>query len=158
MKNVLMVCLGNICRSPAAEGFFRHLIKEHRLPIDVDSAGTSDYHIGEAPDPRMQQVMLSRGIDISALRGRQVNATDFERFDHIYAMDGSNFAHLTSLAEQCAPEHAHKVELFLQALHRDNRSEPEEVPDPYFGGQAGFEACVDLIQRGAVKRIEQFKE
>jgi len=150
-----MVCLGNICRSPAAEGFFQSFIDKQHLAIQVDSAATSNHHVGEPPDKRMQQSMLSRGIDISHLRGRQVTAADFEQFDHLYAMDHSNFSNLKALAERDAPEHGHKVELFLQTLHNQNSDEPLEVPDPYFGGQEDFERCVDLIERAAKARIEQ---
>ncbi|MGM0629732.1 MAG: low molecular weight protein-tyrosine-phosphatase [Pseudomonadota bacterium] len=155
MKKILMVCLGNICRSPAAEGFIRHFIDSHQLAIEIDSAGTSAHHIGEQPDERMQQSMRKRGIDISHLSGRQVVAEDFEKFDCIYAMDQANYDHLIVMAENKAPKHRHKVELFLQALHNQNGVEPLEVPDPYFGGQEGFEHCVDLIERGARALIEQ---
>lgn len=150
-----MVCLGNICRSPAAEGFIQDFMDSHQLAVEIDSAGTSAHHIGEPPDQRMQQSMRKRGIDISHLRGRQVVAEDFEEFDCLYAMDQANYDHLIALAETEAPEHGHKVELFLQALHNQNSDEPLQVPDPYFGGQEGFEHCVDLIERGAKALIEQ---
>ncbi|MGM0905595.1 MAG: low molecular weight protein-tyrosine-phosphatase [Pseudomonadota bacterium] len=155
MKRILMVCLGNICRSPAAEGFILHSMDSHQLAIEIDSAGTSAHHIGEPPDKRMQQSMRKRGIDISHLSGRQIVAEDFEQFDRLYAMDQANYDYLIAMAEAKAPEHRHKVELFLQALHNQNGDEPLEVPDPYFGGQEGFEYCVNLIERGAKALIEQ---
>ncbi|MCK7458404.1 low molecular weight protein-tyrosine-phosphatase [Idiomarina aminovorans] len=155
MKKILMVCLGNICRSPAAEGFFQSFIDNENLALQVDSAATSNYHIGEQPDKRMQKSMRARGIDISHLRGRQVTKEDFEQFDFVYAMDRSNFHNLKALAERDAPGYEHKVELFLQTLHSQNSDEPLEVPDPYFGGPEGFERCVDLIERGAKALIKQ---
>ena len=125
------------------------------MAIEIDSAGTSAHHIGEQPDKRMQQSMRERGIDISHLRGRQVTVEDFQKFDHLYAMDHANYEHLIAMAKNEAPEHRHKVELFLQTLHNQNTDEPLEVPDPYFGGQEGFERCVDLIERGAKALIKK---
>src|SRR5277367_5210517 len=102
LRRVLFVCLGNICRSPTAEGVFRHLLEQEapELQVEVDSAGTADYHIGAAPDPRSQRAALSRGIDLSGLRARQVTADDFARFDLILAMDGDNLRELEAMRPQ----------------------------------------------------------
>jgi protein-tyrosine phosphatase len=149
---VLFVCMGNICRSPTAEGVFRHLIKE--LGTDdrfmVDSAGTHAYHVGEQPDHRAQQTARSRGIDLSFIRARKFSQSDFEEFDHILAMDSDNFGILYSA---CPDDLKHKVQLFLDyAPHQAERN----VPDPYYGGQNGFEHVFDLVEeasRGFHKKV-----
>ncbi len=142
---ILFVCLGNICRSPMAEGVFSHVAAEagHAETFIVESAGTGAWHIGNPPDPRAVAAARARGIDLSAQRARQVHVKDFEAFDLVLAMDGSNHADLL----QMAPEgHAHKVRLFLDHLPQ---SGGREVPDPYYGGDDGFEVVLDLIEAGS---------
>jgi protein-tyrosine phosphatase len=133
---VLMVCLGNICRSPTAEAVLRAKLEAAGLAerVVVDSAGTGDWHIGSPPDARSQCHAAKRGYDLSALRGRQVAEADFRRFDLILAMDDNNLADLQRLA----PDGTHRAELRLFA--------PIEVPDPYAGGAAGFEQVLDLVE------------
>ena len=142
MTSVLFVCLGNICRSPTAEGVFRQLLEQEGVAdtIRVDSAGTGAWHVGEAPDARAQAAALERGVDLSALRARQACASDYLHFDHILAMDESNLA---DLAAQCPAQHRSKLRLFLEfAPHAEER----EVPDPYFGGDDGFGHVLDLVE------------
>ncbi len=140
---VLFVCLGNICRSPTAEGIFRQRLQRAGLAerVEVDSAGTGDWHVGKAPDARTLRVAARRGYDLSGLRARQVMAADFACFDLILAMDHDNLAHLGCL---CPPEQAGRVDLFLRRYALD----VDEVPDPYHGGEEGFERVLDLLERG----------
>jgi protein-tyrosine phosphatase len=152
--SVLFVCLGNICRSPTAEGVFRHLVAEAApaLEVEIDSAGTGDYHIGSAPDRRSQRTAMRRGIDLSGLRARQVAARDFEHFELILAMDRSNLQVLQAL--QPRQSHA-QVELFLR--YAGNQTDLE-VPDPYFGGEDGFERVLDLVtlaSRGLIAALQK---
>lgn len=139
---VLFVCMGNICRSPTAEAVFRrHVMEAGRVEeIWIDSAGTHDYHIGEPPDPRTQQAASRRGYDMSALRGRQVAADDFARFDYVLAMDESNLSILRRLRPTGAESH---LGLFLEFAGRHAES---EVPDPYYGGASGFERVLDMVE------------
>ena len=143
--NVLFVCLGNICRSPTAEGVFRKLVEQENLAeqIHIDSAGTSAYHLGEPPDPRAQTAAQNRGIDISGLRGRQVTKKDFTRFDYILAMDDDNHA---KLLRQCPPGEESRVRLFLELAPDAGRA---DVPDPYTSDADGFEIVLDLIERAS---------
>ena len=149
---VLFVCLGNICRSPTAEAVLRHKLREVGLEgrIEVDSAGTGDWHVGKAPDGRTRQAALRRGYDLSALRGRQVSADDFARFDLILAMDGSNLSHLQRLQLGAG---AAELDLFL----RRYRLALDEVPDPYYGGEEGFEQVLDLIEQASDALIIELK-
>lgn len=142
--SVLFVCMGNICRSPTAEGVFRRLLaaEGEGLAVEVDSAGTHGYHVGAAPDRRAQSAALRRGIDLSALRARQVSREDFERFDLVLAMDEEN---LSLLLAQCPPARRSRIRLFLEYGTRDERN----VPDPYYGGETGFEHVLDLIEDAA---------
>lgn len=142
MIKVLFVCLGNICRSPSAEGVFRKLVEEHGLlhQIEIDSAGTHAYHVGSPPDERAQQAASRRGIDMSDMRGRRIDEGDFYIFDYVLAMDESNEYHLREMAPA---EEIHKIELFLN--YAPQRSE-SEVPDPYYGGHTGFEKVLDMIE------------
>lgn len=144
MQKVLFVCLGNICRSPTAEGIFRHQVEEMGLSdrIQIDSAGTSNYHPGKAPDPRSIKAAASRGVDLTMLRARQVSDEDFEVYDWIIAMDESN---LESLQERCPAEQLHKVSLLLD--HTPD-AERRDVPDPYYGEDDGFEQVLDLLEVG----------
>ena len=138
---VLFVCLGNICRSPTAEGVFMQHVKEAGLEgrIVADSAGTGDYHVGEPPDERACETAARRGYDLSGLRARQVTRNDFAEFDYILAMDNEN---LRSLKRFCPPEHGHKVKLFTEYCSQGACA----VPDPYGGGPQGFEHVLDLIE------------
>jgi protein-tyrosine phosphatase len=137
---ILFVCLGNICRSPTAEAMLRHLAAQEapRLDLEIDSAGTADYHIGAAPDPRSQRAALRRGIDISGLRARQVTEHDFRRFDLILAMDRANLRELETLK----PDRA-KAQLKLFMEYAPSLG-VREVPDPYYGDAGGFEEVLDL--------------
>ena len=149
---ILFVCLGNICRSPMAEGVFRAEAARRGLDVEIDSAGTSDWHVGEPPDPRAREAAAGIGIDISALRGRQATRRDMQTHDLILAMDRENLDHLKRLA---GPEHAHKVRLFLDFA--PDRME-DEVPDPYYGGPEGFAHVLDLLQdaaRGLADHVEE---
>ncbi|HZF15659.1 MAG TPA: low molecular weight protein-tyrosine-phosphatase [Steroidobacteraceae bacterium] len=141
---VLFVCLGNICRSPTAEAVFRHVLVNEAagLTIEVDSAGTHGYHIGEPPDPRTQAAARRRGIEMSALRARQVQAGDFEDFDLILAMDREN---LTELKRRCPARFHDRLRLFLAYTALTDH----EVPDPYYGGEAGFEQVLDLVEKAS---------
>lgn len=153
MVRVLFVCLGNICRSPTAEGVFRKLVAEANLAahISADSAGTHAYHIGEPPDRRAQQAAARRGIDLSGLRGRQATRRDFTEFDYVLAMDEENFANLRAI---CPTGQENKLRLFLEfAPARRER----DVPDPYFGGDAGFDRVLDMIEEAAQGLIEHIR-
>lgn len=142
---VLFVCLGNICRSPTAHGVFARLVEQEGLAdrIRVDSAGTHAYHVNDPPDPRAQAAAAKRGVDLSSLRARKAIADDFHAFDYILAMDRSNFEHLSQL---CPPGAEEKLRLFM--TYASDLGE-EDVPDPYYGGTAGFERVLDLIERAA---------
>ena len=133
MKRLLFVCLGNICRSPAADGIAKAMVHYRGLDWQIDSAGTGGWHIGDPPDPRMVEAAAARGIDLSSLRARQAAPEDFRRFDHVYAMDRSNFANLSTIRPPGAPA---SLDLFLGDA---------EVPDPYYGGADGFDHVLDLI-------------
>lgn len=152
MVGVLFVCMGNICRSPLAEGAFRQLAEAEGLfarGLFCDSAGTSAYHIGQAPDSRSIEVAARHGIDISEQRARSVTAGDFERFEYILAMDQHN---LDSLLDRAPPGLGDKARLYLSyALHLGI----DEVPDPYYGGSQGFELCLDLVRETSKGLLEQ---
>ena len=137
---VLMVCLGNICRSPLAEGILRHKAAEQNIKMEVASAGTAGYHVGEAPDRRSVLKAKEKGLDISHLRGRQFVQEDFYRFDHILVMDSSNKEDVLSLAR--SEEDRKKVSMILNYVHPD---EDLPVPDPYNGGDQGFEHVYLLL-------------
>jgi len=149
--SVLFCCMGNICRSPTAEGVFANLVERHQVSGSVlfDSAGTHAYHIGERPDPRAQEAARRRGIEIGRQAARRVEDRDFERFDYIVAMDRDNLAVLES---RCPPTHRQKLALMLQyAPHL----ELDEVPDPYYGGPQGFERVLDLIEAAAEGLLQE---
>lgn len=140
MKKIVFVCLGNICRSAMAQGILEAKAKEEGIKLFVDSAGTSDYHIGNAPDERMQAKALEYDIDISNQQARQFVYEDFEKFDYIFAMDRSNYNNVLSLAKTDTEKN--KVSLFLNCSYpNENRN----VPDPYYGGEAGFEEVYQLL-------------
>lgn len=139
--SVLFVCMGNICRSPTAEGVFRHHVAEAGLveQIFIDSAGTHAYHVGNPPDRRASAAAQRRGISLVGLRARRVREDDFERFDYIVAMDEDNVAYLK---DEAPVEHHSKLRLFLEFSSGRER----EVPDPYYGGASGFERVLDLVE------------
>ena len=145
VRSVLLVCTGNICRSPTADGVLRRLVSEAGLEgkVLVDSAGTHDYHVGEAPDARAQEHARRRGYDLSGLRARQIAEADFERFDLILAMDRGHLAILRRLAP---PEHREKLRLFMDFA---DGWDAAEVPDPYYGGDAGFAQVLDMVEAGS---------
>ena len=144
MTSVLFVCMGNICRSPTAEGVFRKLHGElaPHLDLHIDSAGTHAFHVGDPPDARSQAAARVRGVDISRHRGRQVEAEDFRRFDYVLAMDITNLKRLHALR----PRDAHGELRLLLEYASDVSS--KEVPDPYYGGAGGFEEVLDLVEAG----------
>ncbi len=131
---LLLVCTGNICRSPTAQGVLRHFAAQEKINLQVESAGTHDYHVGEPPDGRATAHARRRGYDISGLRARQVERGDFEEFDLILAMDRG---HLRLLQRMCPPQHRAKIRLFLQ---------DRDVPDPYYGGPKDFEQVLDIVE------------
>jgi protein-tyrosine phosphatase len=142
---LLFVCLGNICRSPMAEGVFRRIAEEEGVLdlFDIDSAGLGHWHIGQAPDTRAQKAARDRGIDISGQSARQVKHGDFARFDLLITMDEDNFRELTQLAPADA---RHKVRRFLDFAPK---ARTKDVPDPFFGGPEGFDHALDLIEEAA---------
>ncbi len=152
--SVLFVCLGNICRSPTAEGVFRHLIRQEGLDelILTDSAGTHAYHVGEQPDRRAQATARNRGIDLSDLRARKALVEDFEKFDYVLAMDSENYHNLCNI---CPPEHAGKLKKFLEFAPHLNRS---DVPDPYYGGPQGFEQVFDMVEHASHGLLEDIRK
>ncbi|ROR32648.1 low molecular weight protein-tyrosine-phosphatase [Inmirania thermothiophila] len=151
---VLFVCMGNICRSPTAEGVFRRLLAESPLAgrVRVDSAGTHAYHVGEPPDPRAQAAAAARGIDLAGLRARVVTVADFDRFDHVLAMDRDN---LRALERICPPGREDRLRLLMSFAPETG---VEEVPDPYYGGSRGFQHVLDLVEaacRGLLAHLER---
>ena len=146
-KKILLVCLGNICRSPMAEGLLRRMAKQRGLDIQTDSAGTGDSHIGQAPDPRAQTEMRRHGINITDLRARQFTGADFERFDLLLAMDQQNLKDMQRLAP--SPELAAKARLMLD-WSTDRKG--DDVPDPWYGGSEGFGPVHNMLKE-AVKTL-----
>ena len=142
MQRILFVCLGNICRSPLAEGIMLHLKEKHDLNIEIDSAGTASYHIGEAPDPRTIANARRNGIDLSPLRARQFSKKDLEEFHYIFVMDQSNLSNVLKLNKESKYEE--KVGLLTQIL---NDSKYKEVPDPYYGSEKDFEEVFQLAYK-----------
>ena len=151
--SVLFVCMGNICRSPTAHGVFRHKVKvqgwEHQ--VQVDSAGTHNYHPGSSPDQRSQKHAALRGYDLSDLRARQTQDSDFERYDLILAMDWDN---LTLIQAECPDEHQGKVRLLTEFCQTKSS---QVVPDPYYGGTNGFEEVLDLVEDACEGLIRHVK-
>ncbi|MGN7983151.1 low molecular weight protein-tyrosine-phosphatase [Burkholderia sp. 22313] len=150
---ICFVCLGNICRSPTAEGVMRHQVDAAGLAdrIAIDSAGTGDWHVGEPPDTRAQAAARMRGYDLSALRARQVSTADFERFDLLLAMDEANLA---ELRRRCPPEHRGKVRLLMEFAPGVAET---EVADPYFGGAQGFEQVLDQVERACAGLLDSLR-
>ena len=151
---VLFVCMGNICRSPTAEGVFRHMVAAAGLSriINVDSAGTHGYHAGDPPDARACAVAARRGYDLNRLRARQVTQQDFERFDYVLAMDRANLACLELIRP---PVYQGEVALLLQYAPQPSRL---EVPDPYYGGARGFELVLDLVESASQGLLASIRE
>ena len=148
---ILFVCMGNICRSPTAEGVFRRLVEE-RAPqsgLEIDSAGTHNYHVGDPPDARAIAAAARRGIDLHRLRARQVQAADFERFDLIVAMDRLN---RETLLASCPEPYRSRIRLFMEFA---GDSDIEDVPDPYYGGPLGFEQVLDLAEEAAAGLLDE---
>jgi len=145
---VLFVCTGNICRSPTAAGVFGHLVRQAGMEgeIQVESAGTHDYHVGAAPDARAQDHAQRRGYDLSALRARQVRRRDFAEFDVIVALDRG---HLEILQANCPPEHRGKLRLLVKG---------RDVPDPYYGGPEGFEQVLDLVEGACLALLSEIRD
>lgn len=148
---ILFVCMGNICRSPTAEGVFRQLARQRapELSIEIDSAGTHDYHVGEPPDRRAVSAALRRSIDLSDLRARRVHEQDFERFDLILAMDEEN---LRELRQRATPRHHERIRLMMEYAPQAGRT---AVPDPYYGGPQGFEEVLDLLEEAAEGLLQE---
>lgn len=156
MKSVAIcfVCLGNICRSPTAEGVMRHQVAAAGLDgaIEIDSAGTGDWHVGEAPDARAQQAARARGYDLSPLRARQIGDADFERFDLVLAMDGANLA---ALRKRCPPQYRGKVRLLMEFAGDGSAG---DIADPYFGGARGFEQVLDQCEAACRGLLDSLRE
>ncbi len=147
---ILMVCLGNICRSPLAEGILAS--KTRHLKVSVDSAGTAGYHIGSPPDSRSIKIASKYNIDLRNQRARQFNRSDFEEFDIIYAMDTNNYAHLIALANN--QKERRKIRMILNEI---NPGLHESVPDPYYGGDNGFQEVYNILEKACEKIITQIE-
>ena len=139
---ILFVCMGNICRSPTAEGLLIEKVNAENasLKFEIDSCGTHDYHLGHPPDKRSQEAAAQRGIDLSALRSRKIRSSDFEYYDLILVMDNLNLVNLMRL---CPDDHKYKIKLMLDYLPGHSLN---EVPDPYYGGERGFEEVLDILE------------
>jgi protein-tyrosine phosphatase len=148
MKKILIVCLGNICRSPTAEAVLKAKVKQRNLNIEVDSAGTISNHQGKGPDKRAKAAGESRGYSFQGITSRPVNNNDFEYFDYILAADKQNKADLLA---QCPEQYKNKIALFLDFSGDDNK----EIPDPYYGGKDGFELVLDLLETASDKLLDK---
>ncbi|MBK9446880.1 MAG: low molecular weight phosphotyrosine protein phosphatase [Betaproteobacteria bacterium] len=154
MIKVLFVCMGNICRSPTAEGIFRHFLRQKGLDgrVEVDSAGTHGYHVGESPDPRTQRAAAARGYDLSNIRARKVAPEDLEYFDLVLAMDQNN---LEVLQRMCPPELANRLRLFMTYA---KNFDDDEVPDPFYGLGHGFDLVIDMVEDASTGLIQALCE
>ncbi len=152
--SVLFVCMGNICRSPTAQGVFRALVEREGLAnrILTDSAGTIAYHVGEPPDRRARETAVKRGIDLSDLRARKAVAKDFEKFDYLLAMDRDNYNELMAI---CPAGYEDRLYLFMEFAPRQP---VQEVPDPYYGGVAGFDRVFDLVEEASLGLLAHILE
>ncbi|EGQ8298118.1 low molecular weight phosphotyrosine protein phosphatase [Vibrio parahaemolyticus] len=148
MKRILVVCMGNICRSPTGEAVLRAKAEELGVDVDIDSAGTIGYHTGNTPDSRAMAAGKQRGYSFKGMGARQVSVQDFEDFDLVLAADKANLADLLDI---CPAEHRHKVSLFLS----HSNSSYDEIPDPYYGGDDGFELVLDLIEEASVAVLQK---
>jgi protein-tyrosine phosphatase len=151
MSRILFICLGNICRSPAAEAVLRAKCREHDIEAYIDSAGTGGWHCGDPVDARMQRAAARRGYDLSHKRARQIDLSDFYAFDYFLAMDMRNQTEVLAMAP---PNRACDIRLFLDFA----RADASEVPDPYYGGAQGFERALDLIERGAQGFLDHLED
>ena len=152
MTRILMVCLGNICRSPMADGLLRRKVKEEKLAVFVDSAGTANYHIGKSPDQRMRQTAIANKTSIDDLRARQFVVEDFDLFDKIYAMDKDNLMNILRLARNSRDKE--KVELILNEL---NPGKDQAVPDPYYGSAKDFQEVYTLLDHATDVVLSKIK-
>lgn len=150
MTKILMVCLGNICRSPLAEGILKSKLSHQAFFID--SAGTGNYHIGKNPDPRSVAIAKKHGLDISNLKGRQFEVSDFDKFDVIYVMDASNYQNVLALSRNATDKTKVKFILNETAPHQNN-----DVPDPYYGGSDGFEAVYNMLDEACNTIASKFE-
>lgn len=150
---VLFVCMGNICRSPTAHAVFRKLVRDQQLEggIEIDSAGTHAYHVGNPPDSRSMQVARGRGIEMQDLRARQVDFGDFIVYDYVLAMDEANYG---ILKEMSLPEHDEKLSMFLDFAEQFDET---EVPDPYYGGPEGFDRVFDMVEDASLGLLRHIK-
>lgn len=148
ISRILVVCMGNICRSPSGEAVLKKLAEKHQLPLHIESAGTISYHAGDPPDPRSALAGEKRGYDFSNMQARQVNENDFIDFDLILAADKNNYNDLMAL---CPLQHQHKIQLFLSFGTLDYT----EIPDPYYGQGDGFELVLDLIEDASNQLLKQ---
>ncbi len=148
---ILFVCLGNICRSPLAEGIMLHYIQDRKLPIEVDSAAISDYHIGEHPDPRTIKNALKHGIDLRPLIARQFQISDFSTFDKIFVMDHSHYQHLKTMASN--KDNMRKVDYLMNVIYPHQNI---EIPDPYYGTEADFEKVFQMIHSACLKIVQNY--
>jgi protein-tyrosine phosphatase len=156
---ILMVCLGNICRSPIAEGVMRHKVKQHGLSWTIESAGTESYHIGEAPHHYSQAVCLAHGIDISGLRARKLMSYDLTNYDKVYAMAHDVYQEIQQIALMGSAPDMSRVDYFLNELYDaapGSHKKNESVPDPYFGPQQGFRTVFDLIDKTCNEIIKKY--
>jgi len=153
MVKVLFVCMGNICRSPTAHGVFRHLVEQNQLTdhIEIDSAGTHAYHVGNPPDSRSATTALERGIDLSDLRARQVTVGDFSTYDYVIAMDRENHGNLMRL---CPENYRERIHMFMDFAHDWSNA---EVPDPYYGGASGFDRVFDMVESASLGLLAQIQ-
>jgi protein-tyrosine phosphatase len=153
MKKVLMVCLGNICRSPMAEGIFTEVFNQRNIDVQFDSAGTAAYHVSEPPDDRAQAELQKNGIDISHQRAQKFILKHFEEYDLIFAMDHSNFSDIVYLAKE--EKHRNKVELVMNLAYPNKNI---TVPDPYYGGDEGFSQVYAMLYEAAQKLADKWEE
>ncbi|MBW6492107.1 MAG: low molecular weight phosphotyrosine protein phosphatase [Lentimicrobium sp.] len=152
MVRILMVCLGNICRSPLAEGIMRKKLSENHIEAEVDSCGFESFHTGDPPDPRSVEIAAEFGIDISMLKSRLFKTKDFDEFDRIFVMDNNNYALVASRARN--KEDLSKVDLIMNVL---NPVSGAQVPDPYYGGDSGFLKVYKMLDQATDRIIEQIK-
>lgn len=154
MASVLFVCLGNICRSPTAHGVLEQMVKAEKLDhhIIVDSCGTGAWHIGQPPDDRTQKIAQLKGYDLAHLRARRIDASDFENFDYILAMDTRNLA---EIIKKAPPDYSGRIQLFLDFSPDKNLM---EVPDPYYGGNDGFERVFNLVELTCKNLLSELKK
>jgi protein-tyrosine phosphatase len=150
---ILMVCLGNICRSPMADGLLRKKVNDLELDWTVDSAGTANFHVGKPADPRMRKTALSFNVSLEELRARQFTVSDFDDFDLIYAMDSSNLSNILRLARN--DDESRKVALILNELYPGKNL---EVPDPYYGGEQGFVDVYNMLDEATDRIIEKLRK